>query len=284
MLKYKIYWLLYGFKMLFCNCSPEVKQHGFKRAKTHYQIQKVAQLPPVLNEASGLVLQSAKQTLLGLNDGGGRPTLYESDWQGRLLDSLELANATNVDWEDLTQDTSANLYVGDFGNNANKRKDLTIYKLNHSAEPLGRDVQAIRFRYATQGAFPPSNLIYDCEAFFWYRDSLYLFSKNRGQDRAVRLYQLPAIPGNYVMQASDSLSISTQATGAAISPNGQRFALLTYGKVFVFGVTKGQINFRSPLFCIKMARKQTEAISFLNDDELLITNEQRDVYRLRRKN
>jgi sugar lactone lactonase YvrE len=37
---------------------------------------------------------------------------------------------TNIDWEDITKDKDGNLYVGDFGNNDNERKDLCIYKID----------------------------------------------------------------------------------------------------------------------------------------------------------
>ena len=269
--------------MLFCDCSPEAKQHGFERARAVYKLNKLTRLPAVLGEASGVVVQPRGQSILSHNDGGGRPTLYESDWRGQLLDSLSLSGATNTDWEDLTQDTNGNLFVGDFGNNTNMRKDLTIYKVNRRG-PAPSQVQTIRFRYAAQRTFPPDRLVYDCEAFFWYQDSLYLFSKNRGADRYVRLYRLPATPGDYVLSATDSIALNGQVTGAAISPNGEHFALLTYGKVLVFGLTEGRVSMKSPRFCIKMSRKQTEAIGFLNNTDMLITNEQRNVYTLRRKN
>jgi hypothetical protein len=38
-------------------------------------------------------------------------------------------NAENIDWEEITKDKEGNLYIGDFGNNENKREDLCIYKI-----------------------------------------------------------------------------------------------------------------------------------------------------------
>jgi hypothetical protein len=51
-----------------------------------------------------------------------------------ILKMVQLKNTNdckynNIDWED-TKDKNGNLYVGDFGNNDNERKDLCIYKID----------------------------------------------------------------------------------------------------------------------------------------------------------
>lgn len=299
MLKYKILWFLFNVKLSLCNCHTEIKESGFSKGRKYYKVSRIARMPQVVNEGSGLVKTRRKETLFTLNDGGNKPELYEVDLQGNLLTTLPIPNAKNIDWEDLTQDIEDNLYIGDFGNNANNRKDLVIYKINklqliNKVEVFEKSknidnetleaIQKINFHYATQDTFPARNPIFDCEAFFWHRDSLYLFSKNRGNDHLVRMYALPAHAGNYVAIPKDSIYIKTMVTGAALSPNGQTFALLTYGKVFLFGVSAGSIDFRRPTFCIKLAKKQAEAITFLNDSDLLVSNEQREIFRLRLKN
>ena len=64
------------------------------------------------------------------NDGGGEPELYFfSQTDGHIVGNLKLNGAENVDWEELAFDQNGHLYVGDFGNNLNRRKELVIYKL-----------------------------------------------------------------------------------------------------------------------------------------------------------
>ena len=45
------------------------------------------------------------------------------------IKKVVVVNAENNDWEDLTADDKGNLYIGDFGNNHNKRKNLSILKI-----------------------------------------------------------------------------------------------------------------------------------------------------------
>jgi hypothetical protein len=93
------------------------------------------------------------------------------------------------------------------------------------------------------------------------------------------MYRLPAEKGDYTISASDSIRIDAQVTSAAISPDGKTFALLTYGKVLLFETAGDNIDFSKPMACFRFSRKQTEAIEFLNNTDMLITNEQGGVYR-----
>jgi hypothetical protein len=85
-------------------------------------------------------------------------------------------------------------------------------------------------------------------------------------------------PGHYLLQPLDSTFLKTQVTGADISPDGSKFALITYGKIFLFGIENKQINFKKPLNCIKVGKNQTEAIVFENDRKIIFSNEQRKIY------
>ncbi len=168
------------------------------------------------------------------------------------------------------------------GNNANNRRDLKIYIFS----PTTATTDSITFRYATQSTFPPppEAANFDCEAFFYYKNDLYLFSKNRSQtDRFVKLYRVPARAGDYTLAAQDSIVVKAQVTAADVNPSGTTFALLTYGKILLFAITKSGINFSQPTECIKIGKLQEEALIFLNDTDLLITNEQNRIYKLRRR-
>jgi hypothetical protein len=212
------------------------------------------------------------------NDSGGKPEIYEIDLVGNLRNTLPLPNTQNIDWEDITKDNAGNLYIADIGNNANTRRNLTIYKVA-SLPPYS--VEKINFHYADQSQFPPKpeEMNFDSESLFWANDSLYFFSKNRGK-KLVSIYTIPAKAGEYAVIPKAQISIKGMVTGAAISPSGTEFALLTYGKVLFFEVNQGNINFSKPKYCIKFAHKQTEAITYISEDKLLITNEQGQVFLL----
>lgn len=274
----KLIYLWFAVKTAFCTCHSDRKINGFEKIKPHYKISKTGTLPDTANESSGLVKGNNSNSFWTHNDSGGKPELYEIDSTGKLLSVKKVSNAKNTDWEDLTSDENGTIYIGDFGNNSNTRRSLDIYKV--PADKSGPE--KITFSYADQKEFPPpaDKLNYDCEAFFYSKNNLYLFSKNRSTtNQYVKLYQMPSKTANYVISPIDSIRIKTQVTSADISPDGKIFALLTYGKILLFRIEEGKINFRHPLGCFRIVRKQTEALIFLNNSDMLITNEQKQIFR-----
>jgi len=269
---------MFAIETVLCTCNPDKRTNSFEKVRSHYKISKIGNLPPIANESSGIA-RTGKGTFWTHNDSGGKPELYEIDSTGKLLSTKVIPNSENTDWEDLTEDENGNIYIGDFGNNGNTRHSLTVYKV----PPAGAETEKITFQYADQKQFPPSKdqLNFDCEAFFYHRDKLYLFSKNRSpKNKYVKLYELPAQKGNYSITPIDSIEIKTQVTSADISPDGKTFALLTYGKVLTFGIHNGIINFKKPLGCFKFVRKQAEALIFVNNTDMIVTNEQQQIFRI----
>ncbi len=118
-----------------------------------------------------------------INDSGNDPILYRYDTATNAYSEFEMLNASNVDWEDLATDDLGNIYIGDFGNNNNRRRDLKIYKAVNPESVFTNElsVETISYTYENQTQFPPANgqLYFDCEAMIWYKDSIYLFTKNR---------------------------------------------------------------------------------------------------------
>lgn len=274
----KLIYLWFAVKTVFCTCQPDHRTNDFKKVKSHYKISKIGKLPAVASESSGLARGDGDTTFWTHNDSGGKAELYQFDLNGKLTATKAVPNAQNKDWEDLTRDSDGNFYIGDFGNNASSRNTFEVYKFNVSKAATER----ICFQYKKQKAqAQPSEMPqFDCESLFHHKGNLYLFSKNWGKDQSVKLYKLPAAPGNYNLQETDSIRINTQVTSAAISPDGKMFALLTYGKVLLFEVAGDEINFYRPSGCFRLSRKQAEAITFLNNTDMLVTNEQGNIYRV----
>jgi hypothetical protein len=80
-----------------------------------------------------------------------------------------------------------------------------------------------------------------------------------------------------------SIFLKSPVTSADVSPNGKEFALLSYGKIYIFEISGEKIDFSKPKSCIKVGRNQMEAIAYVNDTDLVMTNEQRKIYRVNRK-
>lgn len=246
-------------------------------------------LPSVLNEASGLYY-AGPDSLWWHNDGGDIPALYLTNDQGELLRTVPLPGLRNIDWEDITVDDQGFLYIGDFGNNLNQRKDLRIYRFH----PPTASVDSILFAYEDQHAFPPpaEEANFDMEAMFWYGDTLHLFSKNRLQKGSyyTKHYTLPAAPGTYTARLRDSIYLRKRVvTGAAISPDGKAVALVAYdyrrwlgifptsaASVFVFTdfpqhrFLQGDMD-RRRISCIFAT--QYEAVDFIDDEWVYVASE-----------
>jgi len=145
------------------------------------QLNLLAALQDSLRETSGLVYFNQK--LITHNDSGGEPALYEIDsTSGKIIRTVTIGNATNVDWEDICID-STYFYIGDFGSDGSRR-DLKIYRLPISSYLTTSDdtvtADIIHFSYEDQTDFTPAqfNTNFDAEALIASPDSLYIFTKN----------------------------------------------------------------------------------------------------------
>ena len=120
----------------------------FYSCSNHGQLIYVTKLPKSLKENSGIATYTDNSAWF-IEDSGNDDIITQVDYDGKILKELKVKNGKNHDWEDLTSDKAGNLYIGDFGNNDNDRKNLVIYKLpNPEVEPGDKiDAEQIEFRY-----------------------------------------------------------------------------------------------------------------------------------------
>ncbi|MEM1220199.1 MAG: hypothetical protein AAGH79_14860 [Bacteroidota bacterium] len=192
-------------------------------------------LPNTLNEVSGLYIEQA-DTWWWHNDSGNSADLFTTNEQGKNLQRIPIPGLKNQDWEDLTVDKQGRIYIGEFGNNCHCRNNLKIYRY----DPLSGAVDSILYHYEDQTAFPPTvgARNFNMEGFFWHRDSLHLFSKNQRQtgNYVTKHYVLSDQPGQQIAQVRDSLFLKRRVvTGAAISKDGKKVALIAYNFKRLFG-------------------------------------------------
>jgi hypothetical protein len=211
--------------------------------KSTFRPTAVANLPKILEEVSGMVYWNG--SLVMLNDGGHPPILYMVDTTTHQISKvIELAGASNVDWEDLAQD-STHFYVGDFGNNNGNRKNLVIYKVAKNAIGPGDKVvvpaeaiETIRFTYPNQTDFTfvgAHNTRFDCEAMIAHRGKLHLFSKNWVGAHSLH-YTLPSNAGEYEATLVDSINTVNYLITGAASAADNLVLLCGYTKTGVCGM------------------------------------------------
>lgn len=185
-------------------------------------------LPEVLKEVSGMTRTPSGDLWL-LNDSKNPPEIFRFDPITQHLLETRRLPIPNRDWEDLAADDQGNLYIGDFGNNRNARRNLCIFRYNPATQAL----DSIQFRYPDQVAFAPADerdWNFNCEAMVFFRDSLHLFSKNSFKGNFyTKHYVVPAKPGSYVADLRDSIFLKNRVvTGAALSSDGKTLALTGY--------------------------------------------------------
>jgi hypothetical protein len=233
--------------------------------KAHYAFK----LPDAVDECSGAISWT-DSTFLTHND-DGPAELYEVTYNGRLVRTLAIPNAENVDWEDITRDSLGTVFIADLGNNRNKRQDLAVYGYKPSTQTTSK----IEVRYADQHDFPPesSKQNFDSEAVFWWKGNLYALSKNRGY-KTVKAYRITPQAGPQKAATVDSVQLFEPITGAAVSPNKNVLAVLGYGKIYLYRLDAGRSVFAHPTDSIRFKKSgQSEAIWWQDQAHLYVANE-----------
>lgn len=246
-------------------------------------------LPHVLKEVSGLWIEDSDNYWL-INDSGNLPFLYRAGADGVLKDSI-LLPVQNRDWEEITGDHHGHIYIGDFGNNRNARKDLRIYIY----QPANGKLDSIQFAFPDQADFPPAkreDWSFDCEAMVAWHDSLHIFTKDAfaGPGRC-KHYILPTKPGRYTANLKESILLKkSSVTGAVLDEKGERLALVSYhfnkflgtyifgrSNIHIFTDYTGGLYFNGRTHTIKspycLIARQFESIAFFNDRWLITAAE-----------
>lgn len=219
---------------------------------------------------------------------GDAPQEGKKQWQG-----FEVLYATNVDWEDIAADENY-LYVGDIGNNGNARRDLAIYlisEIDPTASTRSAVIQKLPVAYPEQTKFPPDEWHYDSESLFAMNGTVYLISKHRDGrgntwEPGANLYRLDTrfTDQPNMLTKIDSHPAMTAATGAGLSPDGQTLAVVTYNTLWLFSrPVEGDKWLSAPArsypFDTNVLR-QVEAVTWMDNDTLLLSNEQRDLFKI----
>ncbi|QKJ63983.1 hypothetical protein [Flavobacterium sp. M31R6] len=255
-------------------------QNGSETLTTLYS------LPKKLKEVSGIVYTERNDLFWTLEDSGNANKIYGLNVKnGTIEKTITIENALNIDWEDITKDKAGNLYIGDFGNNDNVRKDLCIYQISKNSLEKEKAIPAykISFSYPEQKEFPPkkTKLFFDVEGFFEYKNNFYLFTKNRskGFDGTVLVYKIPNKAGFHQAVLMGKLNSGANynhcaITSATISPDVSKVVLLTHDKIILLENFKGDDFLKGKQSQLKLNHfSQKEAICFKNNETLIIADE-----------
>ncbi len=225
-----------------------------------------------------------------IDDSGNAPTLFALDTNGIDRGAWRVVGAKNTDWESLstgpcaaTSDANKDcVYIGDTGDNTERRPERAIYRLVEPEAKGGDDtVHASRLRYVY--ADGP----HDVEAMYVAKNGDVLLITKRprtnatGQLRPALVFALPtsgAWDKDSVRTARlvDSLPIIPGAqplmtiTDAALSPDGKHLAVRTYVQTYIFATDSvtGRVNHAvTPSICdvTRLGEPQGEAVTWVDD-------------------
>lgn len=263
------------------SCNPKAQNSPVKDNELKVQFE----LPKKLKEVSGITLSKDKKTIWVIEDRGNKNAVYGLSDHGQLMAKVPVENAENTDWEDIISDAQGNIYIGDFGNNDNDRKDLAILKtdLKDITQTTTKIVQTTKFHYEGQKDFPPkkSNLLYDCEAFVEMNGNFYLFTKNRskGFDGTFLVFKVPNKEGNFEAKLIGRLKLEggyndAAITSATINSTKDKIVLLSHKNVHILTGFNADDFSGTQISKIPLHHNsQKEAIVFVNDQTLLIADE-----------
>jgi hypothetical protein len=238
-------------------------------------------------ENSGIVKSRVHQNVYWLhNDSGDEPRVYAINAQGKSYGATDsetpgvlLEGAVNVDWEDITVDDQGNLIIADVGNNHNDRQDLTLYIL-HEPDPSAQTAEIeskIVVQYPDQREFPAAedDFNFDCEAVFTVDNAIHLLTKHRSDDRTT-LYRLESTTEKHTtLRFVDEYDTQGGVVAADCSRDGLRLVVVTYQSIWLFErADKTASFFDGDVSWGRLLSKQVEAVTFQDDQTLLLADEQ----------
>ena len=224
-----------------------------------------------IQECSGVVASRKHPGVLWThNDQGNEPNLYAIAPDGRLLAQYRV-DVRNGDWEDIAIDNEGRLYIGDLGNNECLKTELKVHRVLEPDPATATLFSRNRLPAETTWRLRFPNKPFDCESLFIQGDHGYVIDKVP-DGKHTRLYRFALNPpgGTQILEEVARLPVKHSATGADLSADGQRLAVVTKAGLYVFEV-KGDPRRAAqikPLF-IKLPKLQIEGVCFVPEGILL---------------
>jgi hypothetical protein len=247
-------------------------------------------LPDEVDETSGLIYFA--DGFWTNNDSGGEPVIYKLDTlSGEVIQRVRLSGIRNIDWEELAQDDDF-IYVGDIGNNSGNRDDLAIYIVAKSSIPASGDVVVEAGKISYSYIDYPGRIErkkdnnFDCEAMLAMDEYLYLFSKNRGDNKS-KLYRLPKTAGEYTAELLTTFDSKGLVTGADYNEKQNELILVGYTNndwipflwiMFDFEGDDFLSGNKRRIDMLNMTVTQTEAICYTHGSRGVLSSESNPMF------
>ena len=257
----------------------------FSSCQDDGDLKKIQQLSSVMNEVSGITTVPGSDLIWMINDSGNKNVVYGYKLLGDIEREIMISNAENIDWEDIASDDEGNLYIADFGNGRDHKKELKILKIpspiTFQQDTIAAEI--ISFSLTINKANKDDFKKFNAEALLYLDEQLYIFSKNRNDENGGHTYvfTIPAKQGTYKATYLGDLRTcegrrDCYITAAALSPDKKTIALLSHDRVFLLSdfITPHFLKGKLQEFNFKHS-SQKESVTYKNDSTLYIADERR---------
>jgi len=250
-----------------------------------------------IKESSGLVASRQTPGMYWThNDSGDGPFLYAFDERGRSRGVWKLNGIKARDWEAMSAGPGPGpkknyLYVGDIGDNGQRRADIIIYRVPEPV-PVAGDELSTKRKPLLATSFETLRLRYpdgphDAEALLIHprNGKVYLITKQVFGNPHIYEATLPLVSLGETLTLSHlgELEIPSMfggiITDGAISPDGTRVVFCDYLRGYELVLKSANADFKTiwkqPMTTIDLgSRQQGEAITYrLDGRALLVTSE-----------
>ena len=240
-----------------------------------------------ITESSGIaVLRCQADVLWTHNDSGDGPFIFAINSKGKPLGTWQVANAKNVDWEDIADFKDASgkcfLYIGELGNtDHNERAEHKIYRITeptvHDSDSSSTRKAPIQTEPAEVLAFSYPDARQDAETLMVHpiTGDIYVVTKHRTTPAGV--YKLkPVFDPAIVVKAEKITDLTVPTipngflTGGDIAPDGKHMIICDYFAGYEYTLPDGAASFdeiwkQRPIVVELGKREQGEAIAYSAD-------------------
>ena len=212
-----------------------------------------------ITESSGIAASRCQNNVFWThNDSGDDAFLFAINGSGASLGTWKVANAENIDWEDMAtyKDGSGKcfIYIGEIGDNKTKRREHTVYRV---AEPVvdpnnasSNRKEPLTTANAEMLEFSYPDFDQDAETLMVHPRTGTIFVITKRVSGPAGVYSIkPEFNKTEVQKAERVADISVPAvpngflTGGDISPDGRRIIICDYAKAYEFVLPVGDPDF-----------------------------------------
>lgn len=234
-----------------------------------------------IDEASGLARSWRNEGLFWVhNDSGDSARLFLIDLNGTTHAEVLVDGVKAVDWEDVAVGPCAAdaatpcVWVGDIGDNRERRDDITLYRFEEPTLPDPPPEQL----HVTADAFPISYRggARNAETLMVHPQSgaIYIVDKTNGAPSKLWHVHLDGQPATAVGEfAPGELGLfANRVTAGDFAPHGGEFSIRTYTHVYTFCGDDPVVAFSTrPRVVAATSLAQAEALTYAADGKTLYT-------------